>query len=77
MIEDKNVDVVLAGESPQWETYEYMRDALAQGRNKAVIFLGHIASEEAGMNYCAEWLKGFIKNVPIYFVESGSSYWAY
>jgi len=77
LLEKENVDVVLAGESPQWETYEYARDASAQGKKKAVIFLGHIASEEAGMDYCAEWLKGFIKDIPVSFVECGPSYWAY
>jgi len=77
LLEKDDVDVLLAGESPQWETYEYARDAVGQGRKKAVIFLGHIASEEAGMDYCAEWLKGFIKDVPVYFIESGPSYWAY
>jgi putative NIF3 family GTP cyclohydrolase 1 type 2 len=77
LLEKENVDVVLAGESPQWETYEYARDASAQGKKKAVIFLGHIASEEAGMDYCAEWLRGFIKDIPVSFVECGPSYWAY
>ena len=77
LLEDSNVDVVIAGESPQWETYEYARDAVSQGRSKAVIFLGHIPSEESGMNFCAEWLKGFIKDVPIYFVECNPSYWSY
>jgi putative NIF3 family GTP cyclohydrolase 1 type 2 len=77
LLEDKNVDVVIAGESPQWETYEYMRDAVSQGRKKAVIFLGHIASEEAGMDFCAGWLRSFIKNMPVHFVESGPSYWSY
>lgn len=77
LLEKDNVDVLLAGESPQWETYEYTRDAVSQGRKKAVIFLGHVASEEAGMDYCSEWLKGFIKDIPVYYVEAGPSYWAY
>jgi putative NIF3 family GTP cyclohydrolase 1 type 2 len=77
LLEDKNVDVVIAGEAQQWETYEYTRDAVAQGRNKAVIFLGHINSEDAGMDYCADWLKTFVKDVPIYFIECGPSYWSY
>ncbi len=77
LLEDENTDVVLAGESQQWETYEYARDAVSQGRKKAVIFLGHIASEEAGMEYCAEWLKTFVKDIPVHFVEAGPSYWAY
>jgi putative NIF3 family GTP cyclohydrolase 1 type 2 len=77
LLEKDNVDVLIAGESPQWETYEYARDAVSQGRKKAVIFLGHIASEESGMDYCSEWLKSFIKDIPVYFVESGPSCWAY
>jgi len=76
-LEDKNIDLVIAGEVPQWETYEYMRDAVSQGRNKAIIFLGHIPSEEAGMEFCAGWLKGFLKDIPVTFVESGPSYWTY
>jgi len=70
-------DVVIAGEEAQWETYEYARDAVLQGRNKAVVFIGHINSEEAGMDYCATWLKSFIHNQPIYFVNCGSSFWTY
>ena len=77
LLEDKNVDVVLAGEAQQWETYEYTRDAVDQGRKKAVIFLGHIPSEEAGMDFCSLWLKSFIKDMPVCFVECGSSYWSY
>jgi putative NIF3 family GTP cyclohydrolase 1 type 2 len=77
MLEKENTDVLIAGESPQWETYEYARDAVCQGRNKAVIFIGHIPSEEYGMDYCAKWLKGFIKDIPVRFIESGPSFWAF
>jgi putative NIF3 family GTP cyclohydrolase 1 type 2 len=77
LLEDSNVDVVLAGEAQQWETYEYARDAVDQGKKKAVIFLGHIPSEEAGMEFCAEWIRGFIKDIPVTFIKSGSSYWSY
>jgi len=77
LLERKDVDVVLTGEAQQWETYEYARDAVAQGRKKAVIFLGHINSEEAGMDFCASWLKTFIKDVPVCFIECGPSYWSF
>ncbi|HEX2970675.1 MAG TPA: Nif3-like dinuclear metal center hexameric protein [Bacteroidales bacterium] len=76
-LEDNSVDVVIAGEAQQWETYEYTRDAVSQGRQKAVIFLGHIPSEEAGMEFCASWLKGFINGTPVHFIESGPSYRAF
>jgi putative NIF3 family GTP cyclohydrolase 1 type 2 len=75
-LRDKNVQVMVAGEVPQWETYEYARDAVSQGKKKAVVFLGHVNSEESGMKYCADWLKKFVK-VPVYFEECHSSYWTY
>lgn len=77
LLRENGVDVVIAGEVPQWETYEYVRDAVTQGKNKAIIFLGHVTSEEPGMEYCAQWLKSFIKDIPVYFIESGPSYWTY
>lgn len=70
LLSQNNVEVLVAGEAPEWETYSYVNDAIAQGKNKAVIFLGHIKSEEAGMEYCAEWLQGFVKNIPIHFIEN-------
>jgi putative NIF3 family GTP cyclohydrolase 1 type 2 len=76
-LEQNDTEVLLAGESPQWETYEYMRDAVSQGRKKAVIFLGHVSSEEAGMEWCAGWLSGFLTGIPVSFIESGPSYWSY
>lgn len=65
-----DVEVLIAGEAPEWETYLYANDAVQQGKNKAVIFLGHIKSEEAGMKYAAEWLDDFIDGVPIIFIEN-------
>ena len=76
-LRDNNIQVVVAGEVPQWETYEYVRDAVTQGRKKAIVFIGHINSEESGMKFCADWLKKFIKDTPVNYVECGSSYWTY
>ncbi len=70
MLRQNNVEVMVAGEATEWETYSYVNDAAAQGKNKAVLFLGHVKSEEAGMEYCAEWLQGFVKNTPIHFIEN-------
>jgi putative NIF3 family GTP cyclohydrolase 1 type 2 len=73
-LRDKNVEVLVAGEAPEWETYLYANDAVSLGKNKAVIFLGHIKSEEAGMEYCAQWLKGFVSGVPILFIENKANF---
>ena len=78
LLQEKNIDLLVAGEAPEWETYQYVYDAQLQGKNKAVIFLGHAVSEAYGMNYCARWLKGFLpKDINIRFIESGSSYTTY
>ena len=77
-LEEKNTQLLVAGESPEWETYQYVYDAQLQAKNKAVIFLGHALSEEAGMNYCAKWLKGFIPlSIKIQYIENGSSFKTY
>jgi putative NIF3 family GTP cyclohydrolase 1 type 2 len=68
------VEVNLAGEANEWETYLYANDAVSLGKNKAVIFLGHIKSEEAGMEYCARWLRGFIGDIPIHFLTNQENF---
>jgi len=70
MLKNPDVEVIIAGEAPEWETYLYANDAVELGKNKAVIFLGHIKSEEAGMEYCAKWLGTFVSDVPIHFIEN-------
>jgi putative NIF3 family GTP cyclohydrolase 1 type 2 len=74
---EKKADLVISGEVQQWETYEYVRDAVAQGKNKAIIFLGHFSSEDPGMEATPKWLKTFITEVPVKFLESGPSYVTY
>jgi putative NIF3 family GTP cyclohydrolase 1 type 2 len=70
MLKNPEVEVILAGEANEWETYLYANDATALGINKAVIFLGHIKSEEGGMEYCAKWLGTFLQGIPIQFIEN-------
>ena len=70
-----DVQVLIAGETHEWETVEYVTDAYTEGRAKALILLGHIASEQAGMEECARWLRTFITDVPIEFVPTADM-WA-
>jgi putative NIF3 family GTP cyclohydrolase 1 type 2 len=71
----EDVEVLLIGESREWETIEYARDAAEQGRHKAMIILGHVPSEEAGMEECARWLKTFIKEVPVNYIRTPEPFW--
>jgi len=74
-LEMPDVQVLIAGETHEWETVEYVTDARTEGRAKALILLGHIASEQAGMEECARWLRTFITSVPIEFVPTADM-WA-
>jgi putative NIF3 family GTP cyclohydrolase 1 type 2 len=70
-----DVDVLVVGETHEWELVEYVQDAIASGKKKALIVLGHVVSEQAGMKYCAEWLKDFVKEVPIEFIAAAEPFW--
>jgi len=78
MLQEEKTDVLVAGEVSEWETYQYVYDAMLQGKNKALIFLGHTNSEEAGMEYCAAWLKGFMPaGIKIQYIKNGSVFATY
>jgi putative NIF3 family GTP cyclohydrolase 1 type 2 len=70
-----DVDVLVVGETHEWELVEYAQDTITSGKKKALIVLGHVVSEQAGMKYCAEWLKEFIKEVPIEFIAAAEPFW--
>lgn len=71
----KDVEMLVVGETREWETVEYVADAVTEGKHKALIILGHIPSEQAGMEECTRWLKSFITEVPINFVPSLEPFW--
>lgn len=74
LLNSPSTELLVAGEASEWETYQYVFDASLLGMKKAAIFTGHIPSEEAGMEYCATWLKTFIKNIPVVYIASEPVY---
>ena len=70
-----DVEALVMGEAREWETIEYGDDAVAAGKRKALIVLGHIPSEQAGMEECARWLKNFITEVPVEFIPTKEPFW--
>ena len=51
-----DVEVLVIGEAHEWETVEYVADAVTADMDKALIVIGHILSEQAGMEDFAQWL---------------------
>ncbi len=56
-IQQYKPDLILSGETREWETVERVRDGLRMGQPTALLVLSHAVSEEAGMEYAAKWLQ--------------------
>jgi putative NIF3 family GTP cyclohydrolase 1 type 2 len=69
-LEMPDLQVLLVGETREWETVEYVADAVSQGRHKALIVLSHVPSEQSGAEECVRWLKTFVSEVPVEFVAT-------
>jgi putative NIF3 family GTP cyclohydrolase 1 type 2 len=67
LIERQNLDLILYGEGPEWETPEYVRDAIHMSRRTALLVLGHLESEQPGMKLLADRLGVMFSGFPIEF----------
>jgi putative NIF3 family GTP cyclohydrolase 1 type 2 len=69
------VDIVVGGEiSEAGGNAEYALDAAAAGQPRGMIILGHMMSEDHGMQEVAEWLRTFLTDVPVAFVPAGEPF---
>lgn len=73
-LREAQLDVLVCGEIHEWETSEYVRDALCQGQRVALLIVGHVPSEEPGMAYLVDWLRPRFPGVPITHVPAGSPF---
>lgn len=74
LFEKAGLDLIIAGEGPEWETPEYVRDAEQQGRQIALIMLGHAQSEEPGMRYLAKTMERDFPAIQIQFISGGHAF---
>jgi putative NIF3 family GTP cyclohydrolase 1 type 2 len=72
---EPDVDLVITGDAVEWEAAPYFQDLVAAGKAKGLILLGDEASEEPGSGEMAEWLKGFVTEVPIEWIPAGDPFW--
>ena len=66
-------DVLICGEIQEWETAEYVRDAIAKGQKLSLVVLGHIASEQPGAEYMVTWLNKNFPKLKTSFVPTSPS----
>jgi putative NIF3 family GTP cyclohydrolase 1 type 2 len=73
-IEKMKPDLILSGETREWETVERVRDGLAMGDKTSLMVLSHSVSEEAGMEYAANWLQPKMPGMKITHIASGTPF---
>ena len=68
-------DVSVGGEvAESGGNAEFALDAAAIGQPRAMIVLGHMLSEDFGMQEVAEWLETFVTDVPIEWMPAGEPF---
>ena len=79
---DPEVDVIVGGESqegsdsdlPTYDLTAYAADSTALGRPRGLVLLGHMGTEDIGMQVVAEWLQTFVPEVPIKYMPAGEPF---
>lgn len=70
-LREARLDTLIVGEINEWETSEYVRDALWAGLAKSLILVGHSVSEEDGMRTIIPWLRARLPDVAITHIPAG------
>jgi putative NIF3 family GTP cyclohydrolase 1 type 2 len=73
-IQEYEPDLILSGETREWETVERVRDGHLIGKKTALMILGHELSEAAGMAFAAEWIQDKIPNIKVNYIPSGDPF---
>ena len=58
-----------------FDNAEYVADAASLGIAKGYITLGHVISEQPGMEDLAKWMQTFVDGIPIRFVPAEEPFW--
>lgn len=75
LLSHPETELLLCGETREWELVEYVQDAITAGQKKALIVVGHVLSEQGGMIWATDWLKGFVPEVPVRLVAAPEPFW--
>ncbi len=74
VIQKMKPDLILSGETREWETVERVRDGLAMGQKTSLLVLSHSVSEEAGMEYLVQWLQPKVAGIKVTNIPSNNPF---
>ena len=76
-LQKEKPDLLICGELNEWETSEYVRDLRSTGSKTALLVLGHIVSEEPGLEWMVQWLQPQVPEIKITHIPSMDAFqWA-
>lgn len=76
-LQKEKPDLFICGELNEWETSEYIRDLRFMGSKTSLLVLGHIVSEEPGLEWLAKWLEPQVPGIRITHIPSKDAFtWA-
>jgi putative NIF3 family GTP cyclohydrolase 1 type 2 len=70
LINRQESSVLITGETHEWEFVEYVHDAHQMGLRKALVMVGHVASEESGMEYFRNYLQEKSPSLSISYIRT-------
>jgi putative NIF3 family GTP cyclohydrolase 1 type 2 len=73
-LEKEKPDLLIVGELNEWETSEYVRDLRHKGAKTSLLVLGHVVSEEPGLEWLAKWLQPQLPGVLVKHVPSTDAF---
>jgi putative NIF3 family GTP cyclohydrolase 1 type 2 len=66
--------VLIAGETHEWEFVEYVHDAHQMGLSKAFVMVGHVASEESGVEFFSNCLQEKSPSLSISYIRTNDPF---
>lgn len=79
-----DVDVIVGGEAaegsdsglPTYDLAAFAADSTALGQPRGLMLLGHMGTEDIGMQVVAEWIRSFTPEVPVRYLPAGEPFGA-
>jgi hypothetical protein len=70
-----DVHVLVIGEAREWETVEYVADAMVARQTKALVIIGHISVRTGGNGGVRALARGLRHGSAVEFVPAADAFW--
>ncbi|RAK52405.1 Nif3-like dinuclear metal center hexameric protein [Phenylobacterium deserti] len=79
-----DIDVIVGGEAaegsdsqlPTYDLAAFAVDSTALGQPRGLVLLGHMGTEDIGMQVVADWIRSFAPEIPVQYLPAGEPFGA-